>query len=152
MIIHEMGRPHGPGDAVHQSSIKATTDVNHNLAWQEPHVELGVNCLRLTSFHTVAVTRQGCARLCDITTYLPMSCVKHTTKGGGYEDQRDRIKNNGGKGNLSTLFKDRICLLTPSPSITLQFRRPCSRCQGNSAETVPPLLVQSTATIFLEGR
>eukprot|EP00579_Thalassiosira_antarctica_P013134 CAMPEP_0201932020 /NCGR_PEP_ID=MMETSP0903-20130614/28575_1 /ASSEMBLY_ACC=CAM_ASM_000552 /TAXON_ID=420261 /ORGANISM="Thalassiosira antarctica, Strain CCMP982" /LENGTH=40 /DNA_ID= /DNA_START= /DNA_END= /DNA_ORIENTATION= len=38
----EMGRPHGQDDAAYQSFIHATPDMNHNLAWQQPHVESGV--------------------------------------------------------------------------------------------------------------
>ena len=56
-----MGWPHAQDDDVHQSSIHATPDVNHNLAWQQPHVESGVDCLRLTSFDAAAANSQGCA-------------------------------------------------------------------------------------------
>ena len=139
-ITNEMGRPHGPGNNVHQSSIHTTPDVSHNLASRQPHVELWIDCSRLTSFDAIAATRQGCAWLCDIATYLLMSCRKHTTKGEGYESQRNTNRNNGYTGNLSTLPKYRTCLLTPSSSLTFHFQCPCSSSKGSSAETVPPLI------------
>ena len=105
--MNEMGRPHGQDDAVSQSSIQATPDVNHNLTWQQPHVKSGVDCLRLTSFDDVAAARQGCACLRDITTDLLMSCRKHTATGGGYENQRDKQT-----GKIETLGTSPLCSKT----------------------------------------
>ena len=71
--IMNMGRPHGPGDAVHKSSMHDTPEVNHNLAWREPHVESGVDCSRLTSCDAVATARQSCDCFRDIDTDLLMN-------------------------------------------------------------------------------
>jgi len=67
-----IGRPHGPGDDVHKSSMHDTPEVNQNLAWREPHVELGVDCSRLTSCDAVATARQSCDCFRDIDTDLPL--------------------------------------------------------------------------------
>mmetsp|Transcript_29451 Transcript_29451/g.53423 ORF Transcript_29451/g.53423 Transcript_29451/m.53423 type:complete len:121 (+) Transcript_29451:190-552(+) len=67
-----MGRPHGSGDAVHKSSMYDTPEVNHNLAWQEPHVKLGVDISKLTSFDAVVTTRQSCDCFHDIDTDIPL--------------------------------------------------------------------------------
>mmetsp|Transcript_2557 Transcript_2557/g.3958 ORF Transcript_2557/g.3958 Transcript_2557/m.3958 type:complete len:103 (-) Transcript_2557:8-316(-) len=93
MIMNEMGSSHGQNDAVHQSSIHATPDVNHNLAWQQPHVESGVDCLRLTSCDAVAASRQCCACLCDITMDLLMSCRKHISRIYLYPSQTFHFQN-----------------------------------------------------------
>ena len=39
----------------------------HNV-WQEPHVELGAGCSRLTSYDAITITRQGGSRLHEIDT------------------------------------------------------------------------------------
>ena len=93
--IMNMGRPHGPGDAVHKSSMHDTPEVNHNLAWREPHVESGVDCSRLTSCDAVAASRQGCdcvifseERRASSRTMPPREVDDSVVRSGGMGERR----------------------------------------------------------------